>query len=143
MAFVKPTTTDFKSYFTRDFPYGIANNTVLDTDIEKASVEAGVNFNEGLYEDQATYSVAYMYLTAHYLVMDLRASTQGISGNFPWTESSKSVGSVSQSFDVPDFIKSNPMLAHFGKTYYGSKYISLVFPRMVGNIFASWGGTNA
>jgi hypothetical protein len=143
MAFIKPTATDFKSYFTRDFPFGTANNTVLDSDINKAIAEAGVNFNEGLFGDQGTYSMAYMYLTAHYLVMDLRASTQGISGSFPWMTNSKSVASVSEGFEIPEFVKNNPMLAHYGKTYYGAKYISLVYPRLLGNMFSSFGNTKA
>jgi hypothetical protein len=142
MAFVKPTATDFKTYFTRDFPFGTASNTVLDSDINKAIVEAGVNFNDALYSDQETYSVSYLYLTAHYLVMDLRASTQGIAGDFPWLTNSKSVGSVSEGLAIPEFMLKNPMLSHFGKTYYGVKYLSLVYPRIVGPIFASYGGTN-
>ncbi len=141
MAFVTPTVSDFKMHFTRDFPYGTANNTVLDSDISKAIAEAGVNFNEALFSDQNTYSIAYLYLTAHYLVMDLRASTQGIAGDFPWLTNSKSVGSVSEGLAIPDFMLQNPMLSHFGKTYYGVKYLSLVFPRIVAPMFSTPGGT--
>lgn len=143
MAFIKPTVSDFKAYFTRDFPYGTANNTILDTDISKAITEAGFNFNEGLFPNQETYSMGFMYLTAHYLVMDIRASGQGISGNFPWMTNSKSVGSVSEGYQVPDFITNNPMLAHYAKTYYGAKYISLVYPRLIGNVFSVIGDTQA
>lgn len=141
--YVKPTVTDFKDYFTRDFPYGVSNNTILDSDISKAIDEATVNFNEGLFSTQDSYSIGFMYLTAHYLVMDIRASGQGISGNFPWLTSSKGVGSVSESIQIPDFIASNPMLAHYGKTYYGAKYITLVYPRLIGNMFSSFGNTKA
>lgn len=139
--FINPTVTDFKSYFTRDFPYGVANNTVLDSDITKALGEAGVNFNSGLFGDQDTYSMAFLYLAAHYLVMDLRASSQGITGNFPWLEAPKTVGSVSQGFTFPEFIATNPILAHFGKTYYGAKYITIVYPRLIGPTFSSFGNT--
>jgi len=113
----------------------------LDSDISKAIAEAGVNFNEALFSDQNTYSIAYLYLTAHYLVMDLRASTQGIAGDFPWLTNSKSVGSVSEGLAIPDFMLQNPMLSHFGKTYYGVKYLSLVFPRIVAPMFSTPGGT--
>jgi len=140
---VNPTVSEFKAHFTRDFPYGTANNTVLDSDISKAMAEADFNFNSALFENQSTYSMAFMYLTAHFLVMDLRASTQGISGNFPWMTTSKSVGSVSEGMDIPEFVKNNPMLAHFGKTYYGAKYINLVFPRLIGNMFSITGMTHA
>lgn len=143
MAFTQPTVSDFKAYFTRDFPYGVTNNTILDSDITKAIDEAAVNFNEALFSTQGTYSMAFLYLSAHYLVMDIRASGQGISGSFPWLTSSKGVGSVSESSSIPTFISDNPMLAHLGKTYYGAKYISLVYPKLIGNMFSSYGGTHA
>jgi hypothetical protein len=73
--------------------------------------------------------------------MDLRASTQGIAGDFPWLTNSKSVGSVSEGLAIPDFMLQNPMLSHFGKTYYGVKYLSLVFPRIVAPMFSTPGGT--
>lgn len=141
MAYVKPTASDFKAYFTRDFPYGSTNNTILDNDITKAIDEASLNFNESLFPDQAEYTIGFLYLTAHYLVMDIRASGQGITGNYPWLSNSKSVGSVSEGVTIPDFIANNPLLAHYGKTYYGAKYISIVFPRMIGNMFSTPGGT--
>jgi hypothetical protein len=77
------------------------------------------------------------------LVLDLRASSQGVAGNFPWLANSKSVGSVSESVAIPDFISNNPMLAHYAKTYYGAKYISLVYPRLIGNVFSMEGRTHA
>lgn len=141
MAFVVPNATDFKAHFTRDFPYGTQNNTVLDSDINKAIAEAGLNFNEALFSDQNSYSIAYLYLSAHYLVMDLRASTQGIAGDFPWLSNSKSVGSVSEGLAIPEFMLLNPMLSHFGKTYYGVKYLSIIFPRIVGPVLSTPGAT--
>lgn len=141
--FVNPTATDFKAHFTRDFPYGTAINTVQDSDINKAIAEANFNFNSALFANQGEYTMGFLYLTAHFLVMDLRASSQGISGNFPWMTTSKSVGSVSEGIDIPEFIKNNPMLAHFGKTYYGAKYINLIFPRLIGNMFPMTGMTHA
>lgn len=141
MAFIVPSTSDFKTYFTRDFPYGTTNNTVLDSDITKAIAEAGFNFNESLFDNQSQFTLGYLYLTAHYLVMDLRASTQGIAGDFPWLNNSKSVGSVSEGISIPEFMLKNPMLSHFGKTYYGVKYLSLVFPKIIGPVYATPGGT--
>ena len=141
MAYIVPTATDFKAHFTRDFPFGTSTNSVMDSDINKALLECSVNFNEALWDTQDEFSVAYLYLTAHYLVMDLRASTQGISGNFAWMTTSKSVGSVSEGQDIPEFIRKDPMLSHYAKTYYGAKYISLAYPRLIGNVFAKFGGT--
>ena len=141
MAFIVPVAADFKVYFTRDFPYGDSSDYVMDSDISKAITEAGFNFNESFYENQEQYSMGYLYLTAHYLVMDLRASSQGISGNYSWLTSSKSVGSVSEGISIPDFILANPSLAMYSKTYYGTKFLSLILPHLVGPFFASYGGT--
>lgn len=64
--FINPSVTDFKTYFTRDFPYGTANNTVLDSDITKAIAEANFNFNSALFSTQSEYSMGFLYLTAHF-----------------------------------------------------------------------------
>lgn len=137
-----PTIADFKAYFTRDFPYGSTSAGVMDGDITKALAEAAMNFNEGLWGTQAQYSLAYLYLTAHYLVMDLRTSSQGISGSFSWLEASKSVGSVSQGFSIPQSILDHPEFSYYSKTNYGAKYLSLVIPRLTGQIFTVFGATH-
>jgi hypothetical protein len=139
--FTAPTNTDFKNYFTRDFPFGSSTDTVMDSDIDKALAEAGFNFNEGLYQDQSQYTMAYLYLTAHYLVMDLRASSQGISGNYSWLSNSKAVGGVSEGITIPPRILENPYLAMISKTNYGAKYISLLLPQLVGAFYAVSGET--
>lgn len=143
MAFTIPTVDDFKANFTRDFPYGAGIDYVQDNDISKALVEAGINFNQSLFSTQETFSLGYLYLTAHFLVMDLRAASQGISGSYPWMTTSKSVGGVSEGIEVPEFIKNNPLLAMYSKTYYGAKYLTMVLPRITGPFFASYGGTQA
>lgn len=141
MAFTTPTASDFKAYFVRDFPYGTAANTVMDTDITKSINEALFNFNSGLFDTQAKYSMCLMYLSAHYLVMDLRASSQGIQGNYPWMTTNKSVGSVSEGITIPQRILDNPYLAMISKTTYGAKYLELILPNLVGNMFAMFGDT--
>lgn len=141
MAYTAPSATDFKSYFTRDFPYGSTDATVKDADITKAIAEAGFNINQGLFSSQSEYTIGYLYLTAHYLVIDLRASSQGIAGQYSWLQASKSVGSVSESFSIPQRILDNPYLAMLSKTNYGAKYISLLLPRLIGQVFTVYGGT--
>lgn len=143
MAYTVPTAADFKSWFVRDFPYGTTDTTVMDADITKSISEAAVNFNESLWESQAVFTMAYLYLAAHYLVMDLRASSQGIAGGYSWLTSSKSVGSVSEGFSIPQKILDNPHLAMLSKTNYGAKFISLALPRLVGNVVHVAGCTQA
>lgn len=141
-AYLYPTVQEFKDYFFRDFPYGVTLEEVTDADISKAMAEARFNFaGETLASSQEEYSMLYLYLTAHYLVMDLRASSQGISGKFAWLTSSKSVGSVSESYAIPDRILANPELAYYAETLYGTKYLSLLLPMLGGQVMIALGRT--
>lgn len=137
-----PAVADFTAYFTRDFPYGTDPATsILDGDITKALLQASVNINEELWPTQELYSMAYLYLAAHYLVVDLRAASQGISGTYSWMTTNKAVGSVSEGFQVPQKIMDNPYLAMLAKTSYGAKYLEMALPQLVGNVFVSCGAT--
>lgn len=144
MSFITPTIDDFKAYFVRDFPYG-ADPTlnVLDIDISKALNEAAANFNPALFENQTVFSMAFLYLGAHYMIMDLRASSQGVSGQFNWLQASKAVGNVNEAFNIPQKILDNPMYSYYSKSNYGAKYLSLILPRLVGQIYAVAGRTHA
>lgn len=142
MAYTNPTVADFKAYFYRDFPYGTDPETsVIDDDIVKAFGQTNVNFNQALFADQGTYNIGYLLLSAHYLVYDLRMSSQGISGQFSWIESSKSVGSVSESFQIPERIMANPEFAMLSKTNYGAKFLLLILPQLTANVFIVAGRT--
>lgn len=136
-----PTVIDFKTYFFRDFPYGTTLNTVIDQDITNALGDAAFNFNPGLFPTQANYTLGYLLLAAHYLVVNLRASSQGIMGSYSWLTSGKGVGSVSESFSIPQRILDNPELAMYSKTNYGAKYLSLILPQLAGQVFVLHGTT--
>lgn len=140
--YTKPTVADFKAFFVRDFPYGVDPSVVMDSDITNALAEAGFNFNEGLFDSQADYQLAYLLLTAHYLVMDLRASSQGIAGQYSFLVSGRAVGNVSESFSIPQAILDNPMFSFYTKTPYGAKYLNLIYPLLSGQIFAVCRRTN-
>lgn len=144
--FTIPTIADFKNMFFRDFPYGgndVDLSTVQDQDIAQAINDAGINFNEALFSDQSSFNTGYLLLTAHFMVMNLRASSQGISGQYSWLQSSKGVGSVSEAFAIPDRILENPELAMLSKTQYGAKFLFLILPQLTGQIFTVFGRTNA
>lgn len=142
MSYENPSVQAFKDYFFRDFPYGSDIETsVTDADIAKAYQQTNVNINQGLFDGQSTYSIGYLLLSAHYLVMDLRASGQGLSGQFNWTEQSKSVGNVSQSFAIPQRILDNPLWSLYSQTNYGVQYLQLILPQLTGQVFISYGST--
>ena len=76
-------------------------------DIYKAQSEAKINFNWELFSCQETFTICFNYLTAHYLVTDLTNSAQGVNGKYTWLVASKSVGSVSESYTIPDRLQTN------------------------------------
>lgn len=142
MTFLNPTVAEFKAFFTRDFPYGINPVTsVLDSDITKAFLFTNAGLNPDLFNDQQIYTLGYQLLSAHYLVMNLRASSQGISGQFAFLEQSKSVGSVSASYAIPQRVLDNPDWAILMKTNYGAQFLQLVLPLLVGQVLIVCGTT--
>lgn len=140
--FTQPTVSDFKNYFVRDFPYGLTQQNVMDSDIARAQDEANFNFSPQFYDSQINYNIGFNYLTAHFLVMDLRASSQGVAGQFSWLTSSKSVASVSEGIAIPQRILDNPEFAYLTKTPYGTKYLMLLLPQLSGQMFTVWSRTN-
>lgn len=137
-----PDIFDFKNYFVRDFPYGdnISEN-VLDSDIERAQLEASTSINKCLFSSQDRYSIAFNYLSAHYLVSNIKNSSQGLSSQYEGIISSKSVSSVSASYSMPDSIAQDPALSMYLKTNYGAKYIEIIYPLLLGSMFVTQGRT--
>lgn len=146
------TVDDFKDHFVRDFDYAIPSgettsiydcqkNYVMNADITKAFSEAKMNFNESLFDTDSSLKLTFLYLTAHYLVMDLQMSQQGPGSGSQFPVQSRSVGPVSESYSIPDWISKDPMWSVFATTRYGMKYISLVRPLLVGNVFAYQGAS--
>jgi len=144
VAFLNPSIADFKNYFTRDFPYGTDPSTsVLDTDIAKAYGQVNFAINSALFCKQENYTIGYLWLAAHWLVVDLRASSQGIAGRYNWLETGKAVGNVSSSYAIPQRILDNPSFAMLSQTQYGAKYLQLLLPGLIGNVFTVLGHTGA
>lgn len=142
MFYTNPTVADFKAYYFRDFPYGTNISTsVTDADINKAFGQANINISQELFATQETYNIGYLLLAAHYLVVDLRMSSQGINGQYSFLEQSKSVGSVSQSFAIPQRILDDPYFSMLSRTNYGAKYLEIIIPQLAGNVFVVYGST--
>ena len=118
-----------------------ADNYISDADIERAFSEAKVNFNPEFFEDDATAEMGFYYLAAHYLVIDLNNAMGSLTLGFKGLTQSKSVGSVSESYGIPQWVMSDPLLGQFAQTGYGRKYLSLIMPFLVGNIILVQGKT--
>lgn len=139
MAFNNPVIADFKAQFTRDFPYSTDPALgVMDADIGAAFNLVNININQNLYPNQQAYTVAYNYLAAHYLVLNLRASSQGINGQYNWIQNTKAVQGVSEGFSIPQRILDNPELSQFAKTNYGSMWLNLVLPQLSGQMWTAF-----
>lgn len=139
--YIAPSVQDFKDKFYRDFPYGDTLATVQDRDIQSAYDDVDLYMNPGLFCDQSHYTQGYLLLAAHFLVTNLRNSTQGIAGQYEWLVGSKAVGSVSESLQIPQRIMDNPSMAMLTKTSYGAKYLFLILPNLVGPAMIVAGAT--
>lgn len=123
-------TTDWKLYDDSVLNY------TQDSDIQEAINEAKVNFNEVLFPDIETAKLVFLYLTAHYLTIDFNIA-QGVAQIGITT--SKSVGSVSEGYTIPNWLLNNAALSTYATTGYGIKYASLLRPYLVGNVFIAKG----
>jgi hypothetical protein len=77
------------------------------------------------------------------MVIALRASSQGINGQWGWAQNNKSVGAISEGFEIPERIKNNPDFMQYYKTNYGAQYLNLLWPQLSGQVFSVSGYTKA
>lgn len=134
------TTDEFKTMFAKDFEYGSGEEQVSDSDITRAMTEASINFNKDLFDDLETQKVVFGYLTAYYLVFDQNNANTGGSGGIG-IRTSQTVRNVSESFAVPKWVLDNPMFSMYAQNGYGLKYISLIYPYLIGNVRVVPGAT--
>lgn len=133
------TATEFKDHFDRGpWTYGPTLPDVRDSDIEKAITEALAVFNGDLYETEAVCKLALTYLTAHFLTLDLE-SADG-DGAPVHNQTSRSVGSVSESVTIPEWMLEGEF-SMYVTTQYGIKWLQLTKPYLGGSVYAVQGGT--
>lgn len=133
------TPAEFKDYFDRgEFTYGVNPPDIRDKDITRAIDEAEAVFNPGLFPDEDTCKQALYYLTAHFLQKDLEAVAS--KGQPTFNQSSRSAGGISESLEIPEWMKEGEF-AFYTTTYYGQKYLILAKPYLDGAVFAVSGAT--
>ena len=116
-------------------------NYILDGDIVNAYQEACISYSPSLFGADDAVKLSYLYLTAHYLVHDLRSNGLESAASHPLA--SQSVGSVSASYSIPEYILKTPIYSFYATSGYGLKYLNFLLPAMAGNVCAISGGTNA
>ncbi len=120
----------FKLHFDRgQFTYGDTPPAIRDKDIVAAIGEMEAIINAGLYPGEDTQTLAKLYLTAHFLTLDIQASKTGGQPTFSF--SPRAVGSISASMDIPDWMKKG-LFAQYATTYYGQKWLALTKPYTIG-----------
>lgn len=139
------TIDEFKTYFARMFPFAPASDPnnqeyITDEDIQVAFGQAKINFPIKLFDEESG-KVAFLFLAAHYLCMDMQMAQAGINSTAAYIVTSKSVGDVSASYGVPTKLLNNPLFNYLTTTQFGMKYLSLLYPRTVGAVDFVFGGT--
>ena len=110
---------------------------VTDRDIINAfNATQNFNFSQTLFGSQAAYTFAFNLLAAHYLCETLQNAMAGISGKAEWITQAKTVGNVTESYNIPDRIMRSPYLSKLSKTTYGAQFLELVSPQLIGNMVA-------
>lgn len=132
---IPTTATDWELYNTNILNY------TQDSDIENAMREAAINFNEGLFADDTTAVFVFLHLVAYYLTVDFQNAAGASTGG--GLVQSKSVGSVSESYAIPQWMLANPVYGMYAQNGYGRKYLSLIQPRISGNVFVVKGATTS
>ena len=101
---------------------------ITDEDIAKAMTQALPNANERFGETCVEKKNIYLHLVAFYLVFDLKNSSTGINSSYLGTLASKSVGDVSESYNIPNWLTQSPLYSIYSQNGYGLKYLSLIAP---------------
>lgn len=129
----------FKAFFDRDqFVYGETLPDIREKDITQALAEASTVFNPDIYPTQDLSNQAYLYLVAHFLTTDVDGADSG--GQARLLQTSRSVDGVSESVDIPDWMKVGEF-AFYVTTYYGQKWLILTKPYLGGAVFTVEGST--
>lgn len=111
---------------------------VTDNDVTGAIFDAQYNVSQALFDSQAQFSRAFLYLAAHNLVEKLLAAGEGLASQYNWLTAAKGVGSVTESFHIPERISKDPMLSAYSKTRYGALYLAIISPLLIGGVFTSY-----
>jgi len=114
------------------------DNYVQDDDITRAFAEAKTLYNQAFFPTDESQKLGFLYMAAMFLYNDIRASG---GGGPAFAVTSRSVGSVSESYGVPKTYLENPQYAMYIQSPYGLKYLAMVLPRMIGNVAAVCGTT--
>lgn len=116
-------------------------NYITDMDIEKAIGQATLSANEDFGNSNEEKIMIFLHLVAFYLCLDMKNAATGINSSYAGLVSSKSVGSVSESYNFPQWVVNSPMYSLYSQNGYGMKYLSLIIPYLSCTVLFSTGRT--
>ncbi len=153
-----PSVADFKAQFRREFIYDVGLNAVEDSDISRALNEAGLMFNPCLWDSNTPVGtsteagIAYMYLGAHLMVLNLQQMAGGLSAiprgkgvrNSPeGVVVASGVGAAHVTYQVPPpRVAENAVLMDLFRTTFGQRYMAMIEPRLIANVAVVSGRSN-
>lgn len=114
---------------------------ITDMDIEKAIGQATLSANEDFGNSNEEKIMIFLHLVAFYLCLDMKNAATGINSSYAGLVSSKSVGSVSESYNFPQWVVNSPMYSLYSQNGYGMKYLSLIIPYLSCTVLFSTGRT--
>ncbi len=145
-----PQVADFKAQFVREFVYESGLDSVTDPDIQRALNEAGIMFNPGLWDSTTLVGtsseggIAYLYLAAHLMVVNIQDMAGGLSArargrgtrNSPTGVAVASgVGPANVTYQAPPpRVAENAVLLDLFRTTFGQRYMAMMEPRLIANV---------
>lgn len=145
---IPPTVAEFKAYFVREFQYDKGLNFVTDDDIQRAISESFQLYNQSLIDDAGSQNVAYLYVIAHVLVVNIQNAGGlaakplglGVRNVADGVMVSKGIGPANVTYQVPpDRISRSPTLLYFFQTSFGQRYIQMIANQLNGQMLIACG----
>ncbi|GHU26645.1 hypothetical protein FACS1894152_1700 [Bacilli bacterium] len=118
---------------------------VLDSDIARAMIQAEGNFCSLLFNRtvEELYREYFLLLTAHYLLMDYGMVSNDLGDySSSGVMVSKSIGGVSASYSLPNYMMEDPFFYELSKNPFGRKYLDYISKNRHGHIMVFQGYTN-
>lgn len=140
-----PSIDDFKGYFNREFVYEAGQNNVMDSDITKAINEAatGTQFNRGMFDAIETQKIAFLYLTAHLMVLKIQGAGglsatprgKGVLDGGSGVVVASGVGQANLTYQVPpERVAKSAVLLDLFRTTFGQRYMAMCDNFIKGNM---------
>lgn len=113
---------------------------VLDNMIEEAMDEAETLVKPECATNDKNYRIAFMYATAHCLVMDWKMKNQGINaGGTAGIMVGRTAGKMSAHYTISPLIQQYPQYEWWFKTPFGEKLMMIILKRRIGYVLLAKG----